>query len=203
MENPLHLSVDRDRSLFGDGVWGEWLNSTSDRVSFVLAMANHSMRLWSERDDIYRQAESASITPDMRRSDDAVLGLEANLAGLQALSILRRFHRYGISVQLVKDLNESLSRIAVSARLQYDRSGGGFAWTLSETDFNALLYSDRMTAAICDLLTLGQLDSLKRCELRECRKFHVRRGKWCSDSCGSKYRVRNKRKKDKERQMMI
>ena len=48
------------------------------------------------------------------------------------------------------------------------------------------------------LLTSGMLKRLKRCQLEGCDKFFLGppQATWCSKTCGSKYRVRKKRKKD-------
>jgi hypothetical protein len=47
----------------------------------------------------------------------------------------------------------------------------------------------------------GAFKNLKRCALKECSKYFIGdpRSKWCSDNCGSKYRVRKKRRKDSQR----
>jgi predicted RNA-binding Zn ribbon-like protein len=49
-------------------------------------------------------------------------------------------------------------------------------------------------------LALGALAGLKRCAEADCRKFFIGRPnkKWCSDSCGSRSRVRRKRRRDIE-----
>lgn len=46
---------------------------------------------------------------------------------------------------------------------------------------------------------LGGLDRLKRCQISDCQKFYIGRQnqRWCSDTCGSRSRVREKRKKSK------
>lgn len=49
-----------------------------------------------------------------------------------------------------------------------------------------------------NMTSLGWLEGLKRCKNPECRLFFIGRSnvKWCSKSCGSLYRVRQKRKRD-------
>lgn len=49
------------------------------------------------------------------------------------------------------------------------------------------------------LLGFGAFEGLKRCCLKDCQKYFIGRSntKWCSISCGSLHRVRQKRKKDK------
>jgi len=48
------------------------------------------------------------------------------------------------------------------------------------------------------LLSSGMLMRLKRCEMSGCEKFFLgpRQARWCSKSCGSKFRVRKKRNRD-------
>jgi predicted RNA-binding Zn ribbon-like protein len=48
------------------------------------------------------------------------------------------------------------------------------------------------------LLVSGELKRLKRCQMEECEKFFLGppQAKWCSTTCGSKYRVRAKRKRE-------
>lgn len=50
-----------------------------------------------------------------------------------------------------------------------------------------------------NMTSLGWLEGLKRCKNPECKYFFIGRSnvKWCSKSCGSLYRVRQKRKRDK------
>lgn len=48
------------------------------------------------------------------------------------------------------------------------------------------------------LLTSGMLKRLKICELESCDRFFLGppQARWCSKTCGSKYRVREKRRRD-------
>jgi len=50
-----------------------------------------------------------------------------------------------------------------------------------------------------NMTSLGWLEGLKKCKNPECCQFFIGRPnvKWCSKSCGSLYRVRQKRKRDK------
>lgn len=53
--------------------------------------------------------------------------------------------------------------------------------------------------SVAHLLACGALDGLKRCEMEECKNYFIGKTnvKWCSKSCGSLFRVRKKRKRDK------
>jgi len=48
------------------------------------------------------------------------------------------------------------------------------------------------------LLTSGKLKRLKRCQMEGCENFFLGppQARWCSKTCGSKFRVREKRKRD-------
>jgi hypothetical protein len=48
------------------------------------------------------------------------------------------------------------------------------------------------------LLTSGELKRLRRCQLEGCKNYFLGppQAKWCSKSCGSKFRVRKKRKRE-------
>lgn len=49
-------------------------------------------------------------------------------------------------------------------------------------------------------LTVDGFVRLKYYEMRDCHKFFIGRPntKWCSKACGSKYRVTEKRKRDRQ-----
>ena len=51
-----------------------------------------------------------------------------------------------------------------------------------------------------NMTSLGWLTGLKRCRNPDCQEFFLGRTnvKWCSKSCGSLYRVRQKRKRDRD-----
>jgi len=48
------------------------------------------------------------------------------------------------------------------------------------------------------LITYGMLNRIKRCQLPGCENIFVGppQAKWCSNTCGSKYRAREKRRRD-------
>lgn len=50
-----------------------------------------------------------------------------------------------------------------------------------------------------NIISLGGLDGLKRCQSSDCQKFYVGRSnvRWCSKSCGSRTRVKRMRRKNK------
>ncbi len=53
------------------------------------------------------------------------------------------------------------------------------------------------------LLSSGEFKGLKRCERKECEKYYIGRPnkRWCSESCGSHFRVKRMRKKKNQDQI--
>lgn len=51
---------------------------------------------------------------------------------------------------------------------------------------------------------MHEFDRLRRCQSEDCSRYYLgtKRAKWCSDTCGSRERLRKKRKEDRERQML-
>jgi predicted RNA-binding Zn ribbon-like protein len=106
----------------------------------------------------------------------------------------------GVTVEMIEDLNETLSEIRF-IRVLMPSTGGAHYWQ-DIADLDKSLNPDEAAAyGFSHLLEIGALDGLKRCKLPDCERFFIGRpnAKWCSKTCGSRHRVRNKRKKDKAR----
>lgn len=106
----------------------------------------------------------------------------------------------GLSEEFAEELSELVNDFNFEARLVYDNDEKRFVWKHSVAKEQTVPFHHWSLLHFCMLIELGELKSLKRCELEDCGKFHVRRGKWCSDNCGSLYRGRNKRKRDKAKE---
>ena len=115
-----------------------------------------------------------------------------------------RLQRYdGVTKSLVGELNSYMDTVPSRAVLVFDKKNKVLRLTLGPLDDSDATVSLGETAYVfCELLQRGCLDKLKKCEASDCDNFHVRRGKWCDDGCGSRERQRDKRKRDKERQML-
>lgn len=117
-------------------------------------------------------------------------------------SWLLRFYKEGVTEELLNDLNEKIKNIRFSKIIMPS--------DLSSHDINQLhrTYLCRNSSIVdyeiyaandfSKLLTNGDLDRLKSCVLDGCQKLFLGRpqSKWCSKTCGSKYRVSKKRKLD-------
>jgi len=117
---------------------------------------------------------------------------------------LCRYNSEGPEEELLNELNIKLSPIKF---LRHVLPPGFYSENDKEpkcayvADFN-LPYSPEVLAAydFSTLLSVGKLDRINRCNLSECKKFFLgaKRAKWCSPTCGSKFRVRMKRKRDSQ-----
>lgn len=118
---------------------------------------------------------------------------------------INRYFEEGVTDNFLDDLNTAMQQIRYSKHiLPIDLlpSGSGYPRTgyIAEMDN---MQSEEAYAAneFSKILTSGMLKRVKRCKLEDCEILFVGppQAKWCSKSCGSKYRVRKKRKLDLSR----
>ena len=116
---------------------------------------------------------------------------------LVTMAFLDRYIEKGATIELLGELTEILAEVPFQHVLMPDGRGQAnwefivdIGRQLDAEEFAAIFFSH--------LLSIGALENAKRCEMDDCRRFFVGppNRKWCSDSCGSKYRVRKKRKRD-------
>ena len=110
----------------------------------------------------------------------------------------------GVTVEMIDDINTVLFDIRYIHVLMLSDSGTPY-WQNNIADMNrAPSEQEAAYYAFAHQLAIGGLEGLKRCQLSDCEKFFIGRpdAKWCSKSCGSKYRVRKKRKKDFKRRFL-
>jgi len=127
----------------------------------------------------------------------------ANQGDEEAQRWLKRIERHGITKGLVRDLNQKLLGWPMEACFALDED----AAKLDASFLIGSLPEDKSvhTAfSVAMLISKGALNGLMQCASTECRNFAVRstRAKWCSDKCGGRDRGRNKRKNDRQRQML-
>lgn len=118
---------------------------------------------------------------------------------LVTMAFLDRYIEKGATIELLSELTEILAKVPFRHVLMPDDKGQAnwefivdIGRQLNAEEFAAIFFSH--------LLSIGALENVKRCQMNDCRRFYVGppNRKWCSDSCGSKYRVRKKRKRDSE-----
>ena len=118
--------------------------------------------------------------------------------------LLARLHRYGVTKALADELNGYLENVVTIANMTLDYKSRKVEWNFV---MRRSLENEKKTQIafwIAALLERGELDGLAKCEMPGCGNFFVgtARKRWCSNACGTKYRVRKKRRLDKERQML-
>lgn len=103
----------------------------------------------------------------------------------------------GLTEKLIDELNSILQRVRFKHILMPSKNGH-VRWEFI-ADFTKQLYREEFAAILFShLLSIGALDNLQCCQLEHCNRFFVGppNRRWCSDTCGSKHRVRKKRKRD-------
>lgn len=148
-------------------------------------------------------------------SIDAILdnvnrGLKGDFGASNKEAIgLRKLHQWisryideGATEQLYDDLNADLQHIRYSKHVvppDFFPSEDGNSKGLYIADFTKGNSSEEYAAKeFSRIITDRLINSLKRCRGFDCESvfFGPPQAKWCSKTCGSKYRVREKRKRD-------
>lgn len=105
----------------------------------------------------------------------------------------------GITEKVIKHLNARISHIRYHHVLMHSKNGLPYWRYVANSD--SIMTDPELQSAygITHLLAIGALRNLKRCEMKDCNEFFIGapNKKWCSKKCGSLFRVRQKRKKDK------
>lgn len=136
-----------------------------------------------------------------RRAEILVSAANSAVVDGEAAAWLDELIHHGPTLPFLKEIDEALGDVEQCSSLILDAVNRRFVWVPIK---NYQPLSRLTLLCLVSLISAGLSDRLKRCSLNECRRFFFGdpRKKWCSDNCGSKVRVRNKRKKDKERQML-
>ncbi len=122
---------------------------------------------------------------------------------LQNLRVwMSRYFKEGVTDDFLNDLNAALHEIRYSkyifpldllpSKIGFPQNG--YIAKYDKTPSPEAYAADDFSK----LLTSGTLTRLKLCQMKGCEKFFLGppQAKWCSKTCGSKFRVRKKRKED-------
>lgn len=161
-----------------------------------LILQNGQLIGWGAADakNILKSANEAVVSEEIRNR-----GTYKQVADMVAYEWLERLVKEGVSKQLMDDLNKPISHIEYRRALMLSKDGHIF-WRQVAVENDDLRHPQlKAIYVISHLLAIGALKNLKRCELKDCRRFFIgpTNRKWCSKSCGSLFRVKKKRKKDK------
>jgi hypothetical protein len=163
-----------------------------------LILQNGQLVGWGKADlkNLLKSANEAEVSEQIRRR-----GTYKQVADMVAYEWLERLAIEGKSKQLINDLNKPISHIEYRRALMLSKSGE-VSWQQVAIENDDLRHPQlKVIYIVSHLLAIGALENLKRCKLEDCRKFFIGPSNrtWCSKSCGSLYRVRQKRKVDKKR----
>lgn len=108
---------------------------------------------------------------------------------------LDEYYKYGVTDDLLNKLNEILKDVKIQCLVE-NRDNKLTSVHVAYMPYNPppIIFGAYMFSHIT---SLGGFEGLKRCHNKDCFKFFIGRSntKWCSISCGSKYRVKKMRKK--------
>ena len=115
---------------------------------------------------------------------------------------MNRYLKEGITDNLLNDLNAALHEIRYSKYilpLDLLPSETGLPQNAYVAKYDKVPKPEAIAADdFSKLLTSGELKRLKHCQMEDCENLFLGppQARWCSKSCGSKFRVREKRKRD-------
>lgn len=115
---------------------------------------------------------------------------------------MRRYLDEGVTDEFLNDLNAAIRKVLYRKYilpLDFSPPEAGYPKNGYVADHNMVLEPEVYAAdEFSKFLTSGQLLRLRSCQLDECENFFLGppQAKWCSKTCGSKFRVREKRKRD-------
>lgn len=130
--------------------------------------------------------------------------LEENLVYQHLCEWMSRYLKEGITDDFLNDLNAAIHEIRYSKYilpLDLIPSETGFPQNGYVAKYDKIPEPEAYAADdFSKLLSSGKLKRLKRCQMPDCEKFFLgpRQARWCSKTCGSKFRVRKKRKLDSQ-----
>ena len=109
----------------------------------------------------------------------------------------------GVTPELVSSINEALEETITTPMLA--ENPPILIYTLKKMGSSEEgLQRDRRPYDFARTLAEGGFDGLKICALDDCKNFFASnpKGKWCSNTCGSKYRQRKRRDSRRKGQML-
>jgi predicted RNA-binding Zn ribbon-like protein len=113
-----------------------------------------------------------------------------------------RYFREGVTDAFLDDLNSAMKDVRhTKCVLPHDllASDTGYPRSGYITDLDEMPSPEAYAANdFSRILTSGMLERVRRCQMEGCKRLFAGppQAKWCSKTCGSKHRVRKKRKRD-------
>lgn len=143
-----------------------------------------------------------NLLKNANRANKSNLHLDQSITVQEAECIFARdwfeaFVEKGLSKEIINKLNSRISHVRYHHVLMYSAKGLPYWRRVANAD---QIDEPELSIAyaMAHLAACGAFVGLKRCVFSECQDFFVGRPnkKWCSDSCGSHFRVNKSRKKN-------
>ncbi|STX37342.1 CGNR zinc finger domain-containing protein [Legionella feeleii] len=154
----------------------------------------NEIKLYSGRDSSFL-IEAANFHIERQKGKES----QHTLPELDAIiyECMDEYYKNGITDNLLNKLNEIIKDVKIQCLVENIENKlsavhvAYIPYNPSPIVFGAYMFSH--------ITSFGGLDGLKRCHNKDCLKFFIGRSntKWCSNSCGSKFRV-NKMRKNKK-----
>ncbi len=121
----------------------------------------------------------------------------ANEGDPRAKELLQTLLKYGPTPELVDKLNAGIDgvRMGIEVRLNSENAevAKDYIWLPDHPPTG----DEGLILAFIEFLSSGAFRKLKVCAANDCENYHFRRGKWCSNTCGSRSRVQAMRKRNR------
>ena len=130
----------------------------------------------------------------------------ANSGAEEGVYWVKRLARYGVTEGLINEIDDLLKNIEVPTSFSWSKRSGKFEMMLPIPNKSSFpTWNHVFALMVSRFVNSGLIDRLHTCQLDGCNNYLLGgpRAKWCSDNCGSKHRVRNKRKRDKNRGIAV
>lgn len=172
----------REGSLY---VWGK------DDAALLLEAANKTLGF-----EILER--KGSVVLKRGRSRIEVRITAEDVFGIAARDWLCRLLDRGVSENMIDELNEKLSEIRFIHVLMLSKNRTPYWKYIADLDKSWAPPEAMAAYEFANQLAIGGLADLKCCQMSDCSRFFLGRpnAKWCSTACGSRHRVRQKRKRD-------
>lgn len=151
----------------------------------------NELKLYSSRESS-TLIEAANIHIERTRGNDSPNTIPALEAFIY--ECIDEYHRNGVNDHLLNRLNNILKNVKIQCLVEnIDNSLRAIHVAYMPFNPHPLIFGAYMFSHVT---SLGKFEGLKRCQNNICTKFFIGRtnAKWCSNSCGSKYRVTKMRK---------
>ncbi|MCB1753170.1 MAG: CGNR zinc finger domain-containing protein [Gammaproteobacteria bacterium] len=171
------------------------------KVPFLERIPGDNPKPWDFRADEVVDAvnEGAKLGHELTKYEPHIMVLQ------ELAEWMRRYLEEGITDKFLDDLNSDLHQVRYAkyvVPMDLLPSDTGFPRELYVAEFGHNPTPEAIAANdFSRLLSSGELKRLKSCQQRDCQNFFLGppQAKWCSKTCGSKHRVRKKRRKDSAR----